>query len=217
MTGRIGRLHVITDVLLQRRWSHVDLARAAAAGGADVVQYRDKQPRPAAERLDVARKIVDALRNGTTRCVVNDDPALAREARAAGVHLGAEDPAPARVRRTWGEEPWIGVTANNLAQARRCCEEPIDYLGVGPVFGTRSKRGPAPALGLQELERIVSAVNKPVIAIGGIDASKVGDVLSTGAWGIAVLSAVVTREGPAAAVSEIRTAIDAWIGHEVNA
>jgi thiamine-phosphate pyrophosphorylase len=216
LAGRVGRLHVLTDEKLQRRWSHEDLALAAARGGADVVQYRDKRVLARQARIKVAGSIVAALRPTPACCIVNDDPEVAFASAAAGIHLGRHDGAPDQVRRRAPLGFVIGATANDLREAESRAAEAVDYLGVGPVFGTRSKADPAPRLGLAELRRIVSAVDKPVIAIGGIDAANAREVLDTGVWGIAVLGAVAGHADPREATAELRAIVDAWVAAEVH-
>lgn len=211
--ARVGRLHVITDETVQRRFSHEELAAAAAAGGADVVQYREKRALPFAARLATARHVIAAV--GRARCVVNDDVDLARQAGAWGVHLGADDVSALEARRSWPAASCVGATANDLDRALRVVGDGVDYVGVGPVFPTTSKARPAPVLGLSGLERIAAAVELPVIAIGGIDERNIGSVLSAGAWGVAVLSAVVTHTDPRVPTSRLREAIERSIARGV--
>jgi len=211
--ARIGRLHVITDETVQHRFSHEELAAAAAAGGADVVQYREKRALPYAIRLATARRIVAAI--GPVHCVVNDDVDIAREAGAWGVHLGPDDVSTVEARRAWPGAGCVGATANDLAGAIRAAADGVDYIGVGPVFATTSKARPAPVLGLSGLERIAAGVDRPVIAIGGIDAGNVGAVLAAGAWGVAVLSAVVAHTEPRGATARLRERIDRSIARGV--
>ncbi|HXV76534.1 MAG TPA: thiamine phosphate synthase [Candidatus Polarisedimenticolaceae bacterium] len=204
----IGRLHVITDETVQTRWSHVELARAAALGGADRVQYREKRPRTTRELVETARRIRRALDGTAARLVLNDRIDVAVAAGAGAVHLGRDDLDPAIARRLVGDSMRIGATANDLEQALRAARLPVDYLGVGPVFGTRSKTAPAPALGLVRLAEIVRAVPLPVIAIGNITVDHVAAVLATGVHGIAVLSAIACAHDPREATSGFARAID---------
>jgi hydroxymethylpyrimidine kinase/phosphomethylpyrimidine kinase/thiamine-phosphate diphosphorylase len=204
----VGRLHVLTDEVLQSRFSHVELARLAAVGGADVVQYRDKRPMTTRERVVIATEIRRAIESTRAILVVDDHVDVAVAASAQAVHLGRDDLHPSHARRLLGPHVLVGGTANDLAEARSVAETPIDYLGVGPVFGTRSKSRPAAALGLERLAEIVRAVDKPVIAIGSINRERVASVLATGAHGVAVLSDVVTAEDPSAATRALRRAIE---------
>lgn len=204
-----GKLHVITDETVQDRYSHVELARLAAEGGADVVQFREKRPRSTRELVATAREIRGVLEGTPTRLVVNDRADVALAAGASGVHLGADDLDSTVARQILGSGVQIGVTANNMDQALQVARGPVDYIGVGPLFGTRSKARPAAVLGLDALARIADLVPRPVIAIGNISAENVHEALSCGAHGVAVLSAIVCASDPRAATRSIREAIDA--------
>jgi thiamine-phosphate pyrophosphorylase len=124
------------------------------------------------------------------------------------VHLGPEDLTTLSARRILGAKAVIGGTANNLSTALQVAAGPVNYLGVGPVFETGSKSNPAPVLGLDGLREIAAAVSVPVFAIGGITAERVPEVLGAGAYGVAVLAAVVTSADPAVAARAIRERID---------
>jgi thiamine-phosphate pyrophosphorylase len=208
----LGRLHVITDTTLQDRFSHAGLAERAARGGADMVQFREKRAWTARALVETAvgmRRVLE----GTPVCLVVDDRVdVAIAAGARAVHLGRDDLDVATARRLLGRDALIGGTANSLAEALRVAATDVDYLGVGPVFGTASKANPAPPLGLDGLRAIAEAVAKPVIAIGSVTAARVGEVLDAGAYGLAVISAVVCHTDPASATRELREAIDAWLG-----
>ena len=205
--SRIGRLHVITDEELQSRFSHAELAGFAAQGGADVAQFREKRARTTRELIETACAMRAAIGDARTALLI-DDRADVAAAVGGAVHLGRDD-LPPDVARLLLPDAIIGGTANSVEEARRVAAQPVDYLGVGPVFGTTSKGDrAAPMLGLERLREIVDAVDKPVIAIGSINAENVASVLETGAYGAAVLSAVVCAEDPAAATREIRAAID---------
>jgi thiamine-phosphate pyrophosphorylase len=208
----LGRLHVITDVTLQTRFSHVELARLAAAGGADTVQFREKRPLTTRILVETAAAMRRALEGTGAELVVDDRADVALAAGVRAVHLGRDDLDVATARAIVGSAALIGGTANSLAEAVRAADADVDYLGVGPVFGTRSKANPAPPLGLDGFRAIVDAVRKPVIAIGGITADRVRSVLDAGAYGMAVLSAVVCEADPAEAARAFRGAIDAWRG-----
>lgn len=210
MSGRrpIGRLHVLTDESLQDRFSHLELARLALEGGADVIQLREKRARGTAALVRLARQIREETERHGATLVVNDrvDVALASGTRA--VHLGRDDLDPRLARERLGDDAIVGVTANGLEEARRVARLPVDYLGVGPVFGTSSKREPAPALGLDGLRAIVEAVDRPVVAIGNVTAERAGELIRAGAWGVAVLSAVVCRPDPLRETRRLREAVD---------
>ncbi len=204
---RPGRLHVITDATLQGRFDHATLARLATEGGAETIQLREKRPLPTAELVRIGHRIREQV-GDLVWFVIDDRIDVAAACGADGVHLGPLDTDPGSARRLLGADALIGGTANAYGRALSVARQPVDYVGVGPVFGTRSKADPAPMLGLDRLGRIVRALNKPVIAIGGITPDRVEAVLAAGAHGVAVLSAVVRSHDPAAATAAFREAID---------
>ena len=203
-----GRLHVITDETLQDRFTHLDLAGLAAAAGADVVQFREKRDWDRARLVQTARAMRDRIHSYGALLIVNDRVEIALEAGADGVHLGPGDLDPTNARQIVGKRAVIGVTANDLDRVRSLRDAPLSYLGIGPVFGTRSKTDPAPRLGLRELSRLVAESDRPVIAIGGITPDRVAEVLATGAHGIAVLSDITCRQDPGERVRRFREAIN---------
>jgi len=205
---RIGDLHVITDAVLQDRYSHVELAGMAIRGGASVVQFREKRLWTT-RALVKAASAINAVAAGAARLIVNDRVDVAAAVAAAGVHLGRDDLDPAAARKLLGPAAIIGGTANSFEEAMRVAAKDVDYLGVGPVYGTRSKENPSPPLGLETLGRIVEAVGKPVVAIGSVNEDRVAEILETGAHGVAVLSAVACDERPEEAVRRFRIAVDA--------
>lgn len=205
----IGRLHVLTDVHIQDRFGHLELAQRAAAGGANVVQYRDKRPLTTRELLATASSIRQALRPTACGLIVDDRADVALAVAAAGVHLGRDDLPVAIARQILGTDRIIGGTANDLEEAKEVAATGVDYLGVGPIYGTRTKANHAPVMGLETLAAIVQAVKIPVIAIGSITAARIDEVLATGAHGVAVVSAVVLDPDPTAATARCREAVDA--------
>ena len=143
--------------------------------------------------------------------MVDDRVDVAAAIGAPAVHLGRDDLPVAAARHLLGSDALIGGTANNLEEALEVASTPVDYLGVGPLFGTASKANPAPTMGLELLRRIVNSCDQPVIAIGGITPERVADVLATGAHGVAVLSGVVGHADPKDATRSYRQAIDSAV------
>jgi thiamine-phosphate pyrophosphorylase len=213
----LGRLHVITDETRQHRFSHVELAHGAAAGRADVVQYREKRQRTTREFIEMAHAMAAALDGTAARLLVDDRADVALAVGAIGVHLGRHDVDVATARRILGPGRLIGGTANSVEEALRVAATDVDYLGVGPVFGTTSKATPAPMLGLEGLAAIVAAVKVPVIAIGSMTVDRVADVLATGAHGLAVLSAIVCHPQPELATARFRQTIDTCLKETIHA
>lgn len=208
----LPRLHVITDESIQNRRSHLQLARLALEGGADAVQFREKRKATTRDLVATAREIHSLCVAHGALAIVNDRVDVALAAGCTAVHVGGDDLDPEDVRRLAGDEFLVGGTANSLEEAKSVWHKPVDYLGVGPVFGTRSKANPAPLMGITEFSRICSACPKPVIAIGGISTDRIVDVLHAGAYGIAVISSIVCADSPLVAtrdhISEINRFLD---------
>ncbi|MBI5015464.1 MAG: thiamine phosphate synthase [Deltaproteobacteria bacterium] len=194
----IGRLHVLTDVELQTRFSHVELTRLAIDGGADTVQFRQKTGSTRA-LIETAREMGQLCARAGVTFLVNDRVDVAIAADADGVHLGQSDFPIPLARRLLGPGRIVGGSASTVDEAKQCEAEGADYVGFGPVYPTTSKADAAPAGGLDLLLRVVEAVACPVVAIGGIGEGNAAAVLRAGALGIAVISAVCCRDDPAQA------------------
>lgn len=206
---RIGRLHVITNTTLQSRWSAEEIARLAIEGGADTIQYRDKQKSTRA-MAEEARTIAGFCRRRRIPLLVNDRVDVAVAVDAQGVHLGDDDLPLSVAREILGPERILGASSDNADEANERARETADYAGIGPVFATSSKDDTGPVLGLDGLARAVSLSGIPLIAIGGITLENLPSVLETGVHGIAVLSEVCCAEDPATVTKAMRDLIDAY-------
>ena len=177
-------------------------AEAAVRAGVKIVQLRMKH----ASREDVLREGRELRRvtAGTgTLFIVNDDPSIASEVGADGVHVGQGDMAPAEVRSRYPELKVVGLSTHNMDQVRASIAQPIDYIGVGPVYATPTKAIPDPTLGLDTMSRMIAAAAHPAVAIGGIDASRLPDVIAAGARNYAVVRAVCQSEDPYSAILKL--------------
>lgn len=195
----VPRLHVITDEVLQSQYTHPELTRIVVEAGADGVQFREKRPKDLATLVATVADMRTICSEKSATLIVNDFVDVAISAGINAIHLGRTDEPIADARRRVGKEVLIGGTANSLAEAKRVSMEDVDYLGVGPVFGTSSKTSPAPRLGLSGLEEICHSVDVPVIAIGNIQSENVKECLRVGAYGVAVISAIVCSNDVASA------------------
>ena len=212
---QVGRLHVITTETLQSQYTHEEIARLCLTGGADVIQFREKRNQTTRAQLRTLTKMQEAIASSSCHLIVNDRSDLAKAA-SAGLHIGPDDIAPEIAREILGSNAIIGATANNLAMLRQLQDAPIDYVGVGPVFGTTSKENPATELGLEGLEQMVNESPFPVIAIGSIQAGHIPSILETGAHGVAVISGIVLQKDPGTACRTYRDAIDQFLLNETR-
>jgi thiamine-phosphate pyrophosphorylase len=199
-------LYVITDEGLSQGLPHPEIARRAIAGGADVIQIRDKS-KSSREFFAAAVEVRKITRAHGTLFIVNDRLDIALASGADGVHLGQDD-LPLRAARTLVPPGFIiGISVGSVHEAVSAENGGADYIAPGPIFSTASKRDAGPATGLAVLRQIRSAVSVPLVAIGGIGPRNVQEVIQAGADGIAVISAVVSQEDVTAAARQMKSAI----------
>lgn len=201
----VPHLHVLT-----RDDTCVDQVRDVVAAGAPLLQVRLKAAgdRVALQRV---RDALDVTRPAGATCLVDDRVDVAVAADADGVHLGADD-LPVSVARALvdhhGRGRLVGGTAREPATAIALAAEGADYLGVGPCYPTASKSGlPAPG-GPDRIAAVAAAVDVPVIAIGGVTAARVPELVAAGAHGVAVIGAVWDADDPGRATRELLHALD---------
>jgi thiamine-phosphate pyrophosphorylase len=206
VTLALGRLHVLTDA----RGGPAALAAVeqAVAAGAPVVQVRAKD---CTDRVlhDFARAVVEICAGRGATCLVNDRVDVALAVGAHGTHLGADDLPVTAARKVAGPDHLIGGTARDPARARQLVAEGADYLGVGPAYPTTTKTGLPDALGPAGIRAVAESVRVPVIAIGGVTAHRLPELVAAGAWGVAVVGAVAAAADPGAATRELLRALDA--------
>ena len=186
-----GLYLVITDPVV----GYAKCAEAAVKAGVKIIQLRMKH----ASREDILREAREMRRvtDGTdTLFIVNDDPQMAADVGADGVHVGQDDISPAEVRKRFPELRIVGLSTHNMDQVRASLTQPVDYIGVGPVYATPTKDIPDPTLGLETMGNMIAAAAHPAVAIGGIDAQRLPAVLAAGARNFAVVRAVCQSAKP---------------------
>jgi thiamine-phosphate pyrophosphorylase len=210
MFEKIGRLHVLTDTLLQSRFSHIELAEMAIAGGADAIQFRQKQG-STRELIQIATQMKRACADKGVAFIVNDRIDVAIAAQADGVHLGQDDFPIPLARKLVGKQCIIGGSAATLKEAQKCLADGADYVGFGPVFPTGSKDDAGPVSGTETLRQIVETIPLPIIAIGGIGLANTPAIMQAGAHGIAVISAICCQDDPRRATRGLYEVLQAAI------
>jgi thiamine-phosphate pyrophosphorylase len=196
----IGRLHVLTDARAGRDALHT--ATLAIEAGAPVVQLRVKGVTDRALYELGTKLMAVCLAHGTT-LLVNDRVDIALAIGAHGTHLGADDLSVAAARRVAGEDHIIGGTAREPVRAKELVAQGASYLGVGPAYGTSTKDGLPQPLGAPGVGAVASAVPVPVVAIGGVTASRVAELRAAGAYGVAVVSEISDSPDPAEATRRL--------------
>jgi thiamine-phosphate pyrophosphorylase len=206
------RLNAIVDPERANGRSLAELTRLAVAGGATLIQLRDKH-RSARRMIEEARAIHAVLAGTGVPLVINDRVDVALAAQVDGLHVGQDDMRVEDARRLLGPRAIIGLSIKTVAQANAAPVEMLDYAGVGGVYATTSKDNPDPPIGITGLRDIVVALRArrrdlPICGIAGIDASNAAPVIAAGADGVAVISALSAQNDPEGAARQLRAIVD---------
>ena len=190
------------------------VAQSLADAGVELIQYRNKAASPGA-LFEISSKITKSLAGRNARFIVNDRPDIAWLVGAGGVHVGQEDIPVEDARAICGETSsrntgasafgagfWVGVSTHNLDQVREAAKTSADYIAVGPIFPTDTKKNPDPVVGTEFIRSARKLTRKPLVAIGGITLSRAPEVFLAGADCLAVASDLVGASDPAARARE---------------
>lgn len=206
-------LYLVLDPDLCRAHSMVETAREAVAGGVTLVQVRHKLA-STAERIALARAVMDALKDTPALVAMNDDIDAAIAADVHALHIGQRDMPAAIARTRIGPNKLLGLSVNSENAARSVDPAVIDYIGVGPVFATPTKPDHEQPIGWDGLTHIVAASPVPAVAIGGLKSQHVSHVLEAGASGMAVVSAICGTPDPRHAAHTLWQHIAACRSHK---
>jgi len=200
-------LYLVTDRLLAKGRPIEFIVEQALKGGVTMVQLREKNC-SIPDFINLAVRLKKILAPFHIPLIINDRLDIALASDADGLHIGQQDMPYAIARKILGKEKIIGLSVENITQAKDANELDVAYIGLSPVFVTDTKTELVNALGLEGVCEIASFSKHCMVAIGGINARNVVDVLQAGATGIAVVSAIVSADDPMMAAREIREKID---------
>ena len=208
----MGCLQFITHH--NEHYTHLDTLRMALEGGCRWVQLRMKGADDE-QLLAAAREAKELCVRYGSQLIIDDNPYVAREVLADGVHLGREDMPVREARQLLGERFIIGATANTIDDVRAHSRDGADYIGCGPFRYTTTKERLSPILGLEGYRSIVSQMRAegialPIVAIGGITAADISAVMATGVSGIALSGEVLRAENPVEKMRQIIKQIEEW-------
>jgi len=203
-------LYLVTDRELMAAASIEECVEQALSGGCTMVQLREKtaSSREFYETAVRARKITADY---GVPLIINDRADIASAVNADGVHIGQDDLPLDAARRIMGKDAIIGVSANNLTEALTAAAMGADYLGVGAIFATGTKKD-ADSTTMDELRRIRAEIKIPIVAIGGINKNNVPLFAGTGIDGIAVVSAIVAQKDASGAARELKALFHSVMG-----
>lgn len=201
-------LYVITGEAPCRRLPLEQVVEEALRGGATVIQLREKGL-PDGRLLEAARSIRQLCWRFSACFLVNDRPDIAWLAQADGVHLGQDDLPVSMTRRLLGKRSVVGLSVDNLAEAREAQGLGVDYIGLGPMGATGTKTDTGPRVTVDALSQIARQVAVPVVAVGGVGSHNARELAAAGARGVAVVTAVVCAPDVAGAARDLRREVAA--------
>jgi thiamine-phosphate pyrophosphorylase len=203
----LPRVYPILDTeSLERLGIGIEAAAAALIeGGAGILQIRHKA-HWSRGMFQCAQEVARLCRESGTMLIVNDRADFAM-LLGAGLHVGQDDLPPRDARRLMGPDAVIGFSSHNVAQLCAAGGEPVDYVALGPVFGTSTKRNPDPVVGVLEVRRCRELLQKPLVAIGGITLENARAVWEAGADSVAVIAGLLPADaGP----RSLRQRMEEW-------
>jgi len=186
--------------------SNIEVVAQMIEAGIKIIQYREKE-KSDRQKYEECLKIREMTRDAGVTFIVNDHVDLAMLVGADGIHLGQDDFPSGLVRELTGKKMFIGLSTHSPAQAEAAVKLGVDYIGVGPIFATNTKKDACNPVGLEYLEYVVENIGLPFVAIGGIKEHNIADVYRRGAGCIALVTEIVGAPDISARVRNLRAAI----------
>ncbi|OCG01392.1 thiamine phosphate synthase [Gilliamella sp. wkB112] len=197
-------LYLVLDPLLCGGISGmVTTTEIAVANGVTAVQLRSEYQFAGKDWYHAALALKQVLSDTPVPLFIDDHVDVALAVDADGVHIGQSDLPVAVTRKLIGSNKWLGFSVANRQQLDAVAWQQVDYIGIGPIYPTSTKKDAAPAMGMSQLAELVRLKQRPAVAIGGINANNATEVLQTGIEGIAVVSAICGQENIQQATSSL--------------
>lgn len=197
------RLYLVTDQASLRGRTLTEVVLAAVQGGVSCVQLREKTL-ATRDFVALALAVKDLLAPFDVPLIINDRLDVALACAAQGVHLGQSDMPVALARQLLPPQVFIGLSVENQGDVARAAGQPVDYLGISPVYATPTKTDTAAPWGLAGVRQVRALTDLPLVAIGGIHHDNAAEVLQAGADGLAVVSAICSAADPQAAAESFQ-------------
>lgn len=199
-------LYLVTDRSLSLGRSLESVVAQAVEGGVTMVQLREKDC-STLEFYEQAILLKKCLHPYNIPLIINDRLDIALACDADGLHIGQSDMPYDIARKLLGRDKIIGLSVECIQDAVNANELDVDYIGISPVFGTPTKTDTAPALGLNGVQEIVKISRHPAVGIGGINKTNAAEIISAGAEGISVVSAIMSAIDPKESALELKSII----------
>ncbi len=202
-------LYPIIDTEIAGR-PHAEICQELVDAGVSVLQLRDKKS-TFEELMEIGGELREITKRAGVTLIVNDNPYLAREIDADGVHIGQDDFPADIVREVMGPDKIIGLSTHSKQQAITATSWPVDYIGVGPVFATTSKASKYVPVGASLIRWVKQHIPLPTVAIGGITAETIPDVLAAGASNVAMIGELMRAKDIRKRAEELRKLAEMYV------
>ena len=203
------KLYLVTDRYLCGKLGPIDTVKQAVMGGVTCVQLRDKDC-TTDELIRYGKHIKEFLDHKNIPLIVNDNLEAAIQIGASGIHVGQSDMKVSDIRDIIGSSMIVGLSCENLEQARLVDSKDVDYIGISPLFTTPTKQNHSTPIGMQGLSDMVELLDLPCVAIGGIKLEHCREIFSRGACGVAVISAICGQPSPKMAARRFQSEIKSF-------
>ncbi len=200
---RAGGLYCLTAEKFSQGRSNVEVVTAMLAAGIKLVQYREKTKGMSA-KLRECEQLRELTCQAGAAFIINDDVDLAVLVGADGVHVGQDDMPLKEVRKLMGNDMAIGLSTGSPPQAAQAVADGADYIGVGPIYATQTKKDAGIPVGLSYLDHVASKIDLPFVVIGGIKANNIAEVAAHGANCFAMITEIVAASDIAGRIQELR-------------
>ena len=200
-------LYLVTDRPLAGGRDMAWIVREAASGGVTMVQLREKDA-ATGEFIELASRLMKILTPLGIPLIINDRVDVALAVDADGVHIGQSDMPYETARRLLGPDKIIGLSVENMDDLIKANSLDVDYVGISPVYGTPTKTDTAEPFGLEGLRKAVNMSKHPTVAIGGMNAGTIADVMAAGTDGVAVVSAICSAENIREAAAQLKAIVE---------
>lgn len=200
-------LYLVTDQSLSLDRTLKSVVEAAVRGGVSMVQLREKNA-STKEFYELAMRMKVCLKPYNVPLIINDRLDIALACDAEGLHIGQSDMPYEIARKLLGKNKIIGLSVENVQDAKEANNLDVDYIGISPVFDTQTKIDTSKALGLEGIKEISCICRHPSVGIGGININNAANIISAGANGISVVSAIMSAQDPMESARQLRNIVD---------
>jgi thiamine-phosphate pyrophosphorylase len=201
------QIYCITAEEYSNGRSNIEIVKQMIEAGIKIIQYREKNKKKLV-KYEECKVIREITKKAGALLIVNDDVDLALSVEADGIHIGQDDLPIEAVRRLVGEEMIVGLSTHSLEQANDAVKRGADYIGVGPIFSTNTKKDVCSPVGFEYLDEVVRYIDLPFVVIGGIKEQNLYEVIEHGAKCVAIITDIISAEDIGSKIKRLKSIIN---------